>query len=132
MTQRQESALGVLSRSPLVWRPPAYSTSDWQAARRSVESLATLRPQVPATGHGLPLTGEPMRRQLDALVRDWDRVVPAHGRHVRSPDITDERGVVSVPPPVADPRLFAVAGRGLAAVVGALLLGGSPAGSEGR
>ena len=38
------------------------------------------------------------------------------------PAVADERGVVSVPPPVYDPQLLAVAGIGLAAVVGALLL----------
>jgi hypothetical protein len=34
----------------------------------------------------------------------------------------DERGVVSVPPPVADPQLLALAGIGLAAAVGTLAL----------
>jgi hypothetical protein len=56
-------------------------------------------------------------------VRDWDRVaVPAHGSYVRSPAVTNERGVVSVPPPVSDPQLAWAAGIGVAALAGLLLL----------
>ncbi|MBY0528259.1 MAG: MBL fold metallo-hydrolase [Gemmataceae bacterium] len=125
VTTKQESALSALLRlGPHVHRPPAYYTTDWDAARRSVEALAQLSPEVVATGHGLPMSGEEMRQQLEELARDWDRLArPAHGRYVREPAITDERGVVSVPPPVADPRLL-IAGLGIAAAV--LLLCQSP------
>ena len=106
-------------------RPPAYYTSDWEAARRSVASLAALRPEAAATGHGLPMYGEPLRRQLDDLVRNWERAArPSHGRYVRRPAITDERGVVSVPPPVADPQLMLLAGLGLVAGLGLMLTRG--------
>ncbi len=126
VTVRQEPAWSVLTQHREVRRPPAYYTPDWQAARRSVETLARLRPNVAATGHGLPMYGEEMRGQLEALARDFDRVaVPSHGRYVRQPAIADERGVVSVPPPVTDPQLIAVAGIGVAAVLGALLLSGT-------
>lgn len=85
-----------------------------------------LRPNAAATGHGLPMYGERLRRELAILVRDWDRVaVPPQGRYVRRPAIMDERGVVSVPPPVMDPQLVAVAGIGLAVVGGALLASGA-------
>jgi hypothetical protein len=71
------------------------------------------------------MAGEPLRRELDELVRDWDRVaVPRHGRYVREPAIADERGVVRVPPPVPDPQLLVLAGVGLAITVGALVLRG--------
>jgi glyoxylase-like metal-dependent hydrolase (beta-lactamase superfamily II) len=122
VTTKQESALAVLTRWQHVCRPPAYYTPDWQAARASVARLAGLRPAVAATGHGLPMRGPELREQLDALVRDWDRVaVPAHGRYVHEPAVMDETGVVAVPPPVFDPQLLAVAGVGLAAVVGGML-----------
>ena len=54
---------------------------------------------------------------------DWHKVaVPPQGRYVRRPAVTDERGVVSVPPPVTDPQLVALAGAGLAAVALGLML----------
>ncbi|MEX2174068.1 MAG: MBL fold metallo-hydrolase [Pirellulaceae bacterium] len=119
VTTRQESALAALAKWPQVSRPPAYYTSDWSAARRSVAALADLNPEVGATGHGIPMYGEPLRQQLDALVRNWDRVaVPAHGRYVRRPAITGVDGVVSVPPPVFDSQLLILAGLSIAACLG--------------
>jgi len=126
VTVKQESALDVLLiQHQEVRRPPAYYTPDWETARRSVEELARLEPEIAATGHGLPMHGAPMRQQLETLVRDWDRLaVPAHGRYVNQPAVTDARGVVSVPPPVQDRQLLAVAGIGLAAGLGLWLLRG--------
>src|SRR5438874_3379386 len=66
VTVAQESALAVLTQRQEVHRPPAYYTPDWQAARQSVERLAQLRPNVAATGHGLPMYGERLRQGLDA------------------------------------------------------------------
>jgi len=127
VTTRQESALAVLlNQRPEVHRPPAYYTPDWLTARRSVETLAWLRPEVAATGHGLPMYGATMRQQLDALLRDWDQVaVPPQGRYVQHPAITDRRGVVRVPPAVTDPQLLMVMGLGTAAVAAYLVLRGS-------
>jgi glyoxylase-like metal-dependent hydrolase (beta-lactamase superfamily II) len=125
VTQRQESALAVLTQRQEVRRPPAYYTTDWKSAHRSVEKLAELRPEVAATGHGVPMYGERMRGELDYLVRHWDRVAtPTYGRYVDQPAVTDERGVVSVPPPVADPNLAKAITVGAAAAAGFLLLAG--------
>jgi glyoxylase-like metal-dependent hydrolase (beta-lactamase superfamily II) len=119
VTVKQESALAVLTQWQEVCRPPAYFTSDWQAARRSVETLAALQPLVAATGHGLPMRGERMEQELQALARDFDRVaVPACGRYVRQPAVADARGVVAVPPPVPDPMRKVLAGVGLVALAG--------------
>jgi len=123
VTQRQESAWAVLTRKPEVRRPPAYYTPDWPNAKASVVALANLRPNVALTGHGVPMRGTTLLKELDALVRDWDRVaVPPQGRYVGHPAVTDRRGVVSVPPPVADPNVPIVAGVAVAAVAGALVL----------
>lgn len=124
VTTRQESALGALFKAPThVRRPPAYYTTDWQAAGDSVEMLARLQPHVAITGHGLPMAGAALRHELEQLARDWDRVaVPCHGRYVRRPAVTNERGVVSVPPAVFDPQWLVVGGIGIAAVVGTMLL----------
>jgi hypothetical protein len=109
VTMRQESLLAVLTRRQEVWRPPAYFTPDWAAAKRSVEELAELRPMVAATGHGIPMAGEAMLRQLDHLVRDFDEIKPSDGRFVRQPALADERGVVMIPPPVHDALPFLLA-----------------------
>jgi glyoxylase-like metal-dependent hydrolase (beta-lactamase superfamily II) len=116
VTTKQESALSALTYSPEMHGPPAYFTPDWTASRRSVERLAALEPERVVTGHGPMLSGAQMRRDLHRLAREFDRVaVPAHGRYVGRPAIADERGVVSVPPPVSDPlpRILMAIGLGL-------------------
>src|SRR5262249_35002392 len=56
------------------------------------------------------MSGEPLRRELEQLVRDWDRVaMPRQGRYISSAGSPDERGVVSVPSPVRDPQLMTLA-----------------------
>ncbi len=124
VTTKQESAIEALwPPAPRVRRPPAYYTPDWEAARRSVEALERLRPRVAVTGHGAPIAGDPLRDGLRRLASDWDRLaVPSHGRYVHAPAVTDERGVVGVPPPVFDPQLLALAGVGIVAAAGLLLL----------
>jgi hypothetical protein len=100
VTTKQEALVDVLTQRKIVWRPPAYYTIDWDAAGRSVALLATLQPEVLATGHGHPLAGAAMRRALDRLAERFDQVVPSSGRYVRQPAVTNQNGVVSVPPPV--------------------------------
>lgn len=100
-------------------RPPAPLTTDWQAARESLRTLAGLDPLLLFTGHGAPLYGTRVPTELARLAQDLE--VPANGRYGYRPALTDESGVVDVPPPVRDPlpkRLL-----GLAALsVGALAL----------
>jgi glyoxylase-like metal-dependent hydrolase (beta-lactamase superfamily II) len=100
VTTRQESLSNVIAQREIVWRPPAYFTPDWNAARESVESLAALEPEVLATGHGHVLRGESMRRQLRRLANRFDEAMPSTGRYVPYPAIADETGVVHVPPAV--------------------------------
>ncbi len=121
VTTKQESLTSVLAQREIVWRPPAYMTSDWHAARRSVEMLAALEPEVLATGHGHVLRGERMRRALYALADHFDRAMPSSGRYIPFPAVADERGVVHVPPRVG----FSTASRvaiGAAAVAAGLTL----------
>jgi len=99
VTTKQESALAVLEQRQEIHGPPAYYTSDWAAARRSVEALSALGPEIAATGHGVPMRGEELRAGLHELLRDFDRVAyPAHGRYALQPAVADASGVVSVPP----------------------------------
>jgi glyoxylase-like metal-dependent hydrolase (beta-lactamase superfamily II) len=118
---KQESAIAALTYRPEIHGPPAYFTPDWVSARRSVERLAALEPERAVTGHGPPLSGEPLRQGLQRLAREFDRIaVPPRGRYVRQPAIADARGVVSVPPPVPDPlpRTLLAIGAGLLLAAG--------------
>src|SRR3954471_6536842 len=96
---------------------PAYYTSDWEAAGRSVHALAALAPEHLATGHGRILHGQSMRDRLSDLATRFGDVRPQHGRYVRQPAIADARGVVSVPPP--NPAAIAWRAAGALAVVAA-------------
>jgi glyoxylase-like metal-dependent hydrolase (beta-lactamase superfamily II) len=120
VTTKQESMLAALTQRPELRGPPAYYTTDWEAAKESVRRLGALDPEVAATGHGRPLRGPLMREGLHTLARDFDTLaVPRHGRYVNAPAIADANGVVSVPPPVRDPLAGILMGIGAAVVVGA-------------
>lgn len=111
VTTKQESALAVLTQRPVVHGPPAYYTPDWDEARESVRMLAALEPELAATGHGPPMRGERMRRELRELAADFDRVArPRHGRYVARPARMDDQGIVDLPPPVPDPFVRVLAG----------------------
>jgi glyoxylase-like metal-dependent hydrolase (beta-lactamase superfamily II) len=113
VTRHGESLLAVMTQTRKVHGPPAYYTSDWGAAHHSVERLLELNPRVAATGHGLPMKGEELLWQLEDLVRDfWTKAVPSHGRYVNEPAITDDQGVISVPPAGDStvPKVLAAAG----------------------
>jgi glyoxylase-like metal-dependent hydrolase (beta-lactamase superfamily II) len=119
VTTKQESALAVLTQRPELHGPPMYFTPDWERAWSSVKALAALDPLVALTGHGLPMRGPQLAEDLRALARDFDtRAMPSHGRYVGRPAVTDERGVVSVPPPVSDPVQGLLLGVGAAVAVG--------------
>jgi len=116
VTVKQESLLAVLTQLQEVHGPPSYFTIDWQAARKSVELLSAWGPSVAATGHGVPMSGPQLTEQLVALATDFDeRVVPDRGRYVGHPAVTNDFGVLSIPPAV--PRQWPkVAGAGLALI----------------
>jgi glyoxylase-like metal-dependent hydrolase (beta-lactamase superfamily II) len=116
---KQESALAVLTQRREIHGPPAYYTSDWAAARRSVEALAALAPETAGTGHGEPLAGESLRAGLSDLALHFDRLaLPAHGRYVPWPATANEEGVLSVPPDVPHPLLRLTVGFGLGFAAG--------------
>lgn len=119
VTVQQESALAVTTQRPEVQRPPAYFTPDWQLASLSARTLAALQPEILATGHGVPLCGETMRKELKDLADNFEQMaIPARGRYATEPAIADAQGVRSVPPPRMDPRVTL-----LLSVGGALALG---------
>jgi glyoxylase-like metal-dependent hydrolase (beta-lactamase superfamily II) len=99
VTTKQESALSVLLQSKIISGPPKYFTYDWVQSENSVNRLVALQPEIVATGHGQPMSGEDM---LDDLIELRDnfkrRAVPSQGRYVHSPAVVDESGVLYVPP----------------------------------
>jgi glyoxylase-like metal-dependent hydrolase (beta-lactamase superfamily II) len=114
-TVQQESVLAVATQRREVHGPPSYFTADWQAAGGSVGRLAALEPELLATGHGEPLRGAEMRGALRKLAAHFhEEQVPSIGRYARHPAITNERGVVSLPP---DPLPKLAAGLAVAAGV---------------
>ena len=119
VTTNQESFWSVVSRKREIHRPPAYFTQDWPAAQRSVQHLANLEPSVVATGHGLPMRGEPMRAALHHLAQNFQQeAVPSKGRYVAHPALFNEAGVDYVPPAAPDPLPKILAGVGIAALAG--------------
>jgi glyoxylase-like metal-dependent hydrolase (beta-lactamase superfamily II) len=114
-TMNQESWISTLTLERELRWPPAPLTTDWSAARRSVEHLAALEPKAIAAGHGLPITGEGAAAALERFAEQF--APPADGRYVRQPARADERGVISLPPPVADPVGGAIRGGTIAAAV---------------
>ncbi len=57
----------ALAQHPELHGPPSYFTSDWNAARHSVEQLALLKPHTVALGHGKPLSGTNVAGELQQL-----------------------------------------------------------------
>jgi len=117
-TQKQESLVGVITQHQEVYGPPAYFTPDWGAAAESVRKLAALEPEIGATGHGIPMRGQRLRSELHALADHFREVgMPQDGRYVRAPAVTDEQGIVYVPPPMNDPVPKVLLGAAVAAGV---------------
>lgn len=123
ITRHGESAMAVMTQKREIHGPPMYYTSDWVAAHHSVEELANLNPNIAATGHGLPMRGKEMQTQLDELVTEfWSVAVPSKGRYTNEPAITDERGVISVPPAVSSPFINVLIAAGIATLAGSAYL----------
>ncbi len=81
-TTQAESVLAVATQRPELHGPPAYYTSNWDEAKRSVEKLAALHPNTIAPGHGLPMRGAEVSSSLERLAANFDSVArPKHGRY---------------------------------------------------
>ena len=81
-TTKQESVTAIATQRPELHGPPAYYTSDWDAARISVEKLAQLRPNVVAAGHGLPMAGPEVANALTDLATNFDLIARPQTKRV--------------------------------------------------
>ncbi len=79
-TTQQESFLAVATQRPELHGPPAYFTTDWDAARESVRRLAALDPRTVAPSHGRPMRGVEVSRGLEELASRFDHVARPSGR----------------------------------------------------
>ncbi|MFB5192917.1 MBL fold metallo-hydrolase [Alicyclobacillus fastidiosus] len=82
-TVKQESVYAVFTQHKELHGPPAYFTTDWQAAWESVKRIADLELSALVTGHGLPMYEEDLRTALPALARHFSQEIPNHGRFVQ-------------------------------------------------
>ncbi len=74
-TTKAESFFEVsFTQKPELHGPPAYFTSDWEAARASVQRLSQLNAAVVAPGHGKPLAGMGVAGDLRRLAANFDQV----------------------------------------------------------
>jgi glyoxylase-like metal-dependent hydrolase (beta-lactamase superfamily II) len=84
VTVRQDSLYKVFTQKQEISGPPRYFTTDWQAAWNSVKTLEALKPSIAITGHGLPMSGEVLRKGLAELSRDFEKLaVPEHGKYLQ-------------------------------------------------
>ena len=91
ITTAGESAYATATQAPEIHGPPKYFTHDWQAASRSVSTLAALEPELAITGHGRAMHGEAMRRALHTLAQRFqDVAVPQQGRYVSDPQRAED------------------------------------------
>ncbi|MEO5601405.1 MAG: MBL fold metallo-hydrolase [Cyclobacteriaceae bacterium] len=99
VTTKAESAMHLLGGVKHLSGPPKYFTCNWASAELSVIKLAALDPEVAATGHGQPMQGEELSGALKNLSLRFKKVaLPEEGRYVNEPAVTNEKGVLYLPP----------------------------------
>lgn len=106
-TMNLDSWISQITEKREFCNPPAPFTTDWQAAQRSVELLASLEPNTVGAGHGKPISGADTARRLKEFAENFQP--PQQGRYVKTPAIADESGVIALPPPLPDYTKIAVA-----------------------
>lgn len=83
VTVRQDELYKVLTQKLEICGPPRYLTTDWTAAKESVNKLAGLNPAIAITGHGVPVSGSELSEGLQRLAAEFDRLaVPDYGKYV--------------------------------------------------
>lgn len=87
VTVQQESLYKVITQTKELNGPPRYLTTDWNAAKRSVQQLSDLEPALAVCGHGVPVEGEELRKGLSYLAAEFDMVArPDYGKYVDGED----------------------------------------------
>ncbi|WP_208590556.1 MBL fold metallo-hydrolase [Gracilibacillus suaedae] len=80
-TEKPESSWAVFFPLQHVYGPPAFFTEDWISAEETVKKLANLDPDMIIAGHGLPMEGETMKKELRKLADNFiEQAIPKHKR----------------------------------------------------
>src|SRR5699024_622906 len=74
ITVKQDSFYKVLTQKTELNGPPRYLTTDWNAAKQSVEQLADLHPKMAVTGHGTATKGDGSAEKLHQVGKEFDQV----------------------------------------------------------
>lgn len=83
VTVKQESLYKVLTQEQEISGPPRYLTTDWSASWESVKKLEALKPSVAITGHGLPMEGDQLAKNLRKLVDEFESIaIPDYGKYI--------------------------------------------------
>ncbi|MER2190667.1 MAG: MBL fold metallo-hydrolase [Solibacillus sp.] len=83
VTVKQESLFNVLMQKKEMSGPPRYFTTDWLAAKESVKKLASLKPSVAITGHGVPMKNEELTNCLHDLANRFEQLaLPKQGKYL--------------------------------------------------
>lgn len=86
-TTKQESITSVLTQREQIKGPPAYLTTDWHAAEKSVKRIKELAPEWVIPSHGLPMKGEELMKHLEILTKHFEEIaIPNQGRFVEERD----------------------------------------------
>lgn len=64
----------AIAQQPEMHGPPAYFTSDWEAACASVQRLSALHPAIVAPGHGKPVAGPDVAKSLMLLAGNFEQI----------------------------------------------------------
>ena len=123
VTTCQESAFSVMLQKIELHGPPKYFTYNWRSAESSVKVLASLEPEIVATGHGKPMAGATMRAGLHELAKNFQKLaMPTYGRYLNEPALVNNQGVQYSPPPKNGRLIFAAAGMAAAALASYLVV----------
>lgn len=109
-----DSVVALATSHPACSCPPKPFTSDWQAAGDSIRKIAELGPTTLAAGHGEPMRGDHVPGAVLRFANHFEP--PAHGRYAHAAAVTDEQGIVLLPPRPADPVPKIAAGVAIGAV----------------
>lgn len=81
---KQESLASVIMQNEEIKGPPAYLTTDWEIARKSVKKIIDLKPRLAILSHGKPIKGKELTEHLEYLYHNFHEIaVPDQGRFVR-------------------------------------------------
>lgn len=87
VTVRTDSFYRVLINDKEINGPPRYLTTDWKAAKESVQKLAALQPEIAITGHGPAMAGKELQDGLTELAEHFGELaIPDHGKYVKASD----------------------------------------------